>query len=315
MQQLSETTLYTHSTRPQWGLAILAWEGRDKRRYQFQDGKLRTFKKGYYELMEPVDELDADARSTVRDLKTMLGAARHRFVEDMHVPAETGQAATVTLDQQIAYFQTLYPEGFADPKYLADVRGEGDARRKKRHRDAAVAEAREKLDRSALETPGAIGRLIEVLGNTDLVPPKDVKMLEDVPDGKEPLLRDALRDLLWGDEADSYGPRFRRWVDALTEATGKRPSWQLATAPSALVHPEEHVCVRPTALRMQAKTVAPDLRYRAKPHAKLYEQFLSVASIVKTRLEQRSLPPRDMIDVYELVWLTLRRKALEEMRG
>lgn len=311
MQQLSETTLYTHSTRPQWGLAILAWEGRDKRRYQFQDGKLRTFKKGYYELMEPVDELDADARKTVRDLKTMLGAARHRFVEDMHGAAETAQAPTVTLDQQIAYFQTLYPEGFADPKYLAEVRGEGDARRKKRHRDAAIAEAREKLERSALETRGGIDRLVEVLGNTDLVPPKDVKMLESIPEGKEPVLRDALRDLLWGDEA--YQQRFRRWIDSIAEATGQRPSWQLATAPSALVHPEEHVCVRPTALRAQAKTVAPDLRYRAKPHARLYDQFLSVASIVKTRLEQKELPPRDMVDVYELVWLTLRRKALEQM--
>ena len=65
-------TLYQHQARPQWGLAILAWEGRDKRRYQFQDGKLRTFKQGYYEKLTPVTETDGSPEEIVRDLKSML---------------------------------------------------------------------------------------------------------------------------------------------------------------------------------------------------------------------------------------------------
>ena len=69
-------TLYAHSKRPRWGFAILAWEGREQRRYQFQDGQLRTFKRGYYELLEEVEDPVERAVDIVRDLKAMLRIER-----------------------------------------------------------------------------------------------------------------------------------------------------------------------------------------------------------------------------------------------
>ena len=40
-------TLYRHVKREQWGYAVLADEQMDRRTFQFQDGRRRTFKKGF----------------------------------------------------------------------------------------------------------------------------------------------------------------------------------------------------------------------------------------------------------------------------
>ena len=58
-----EDGLYRHTKRPEWGVAILAWERGGRRAYQFEDGRLRKFREGYYSLMKPVDELELTVRS------------------------------------------------------------------------------------------------------------------------------------------------------------------------------------------------------------------------------------------------------------
>ena len=69
-------TLYVHSKRSQWGMSILVYEGEGQRRYQFQDGQLRTFKDGYYQLLEPVVN-PPDAAEIVAELESKLGVAPH----------------------------------------------------------------------------------------------------------------------------------------------------------------------------------------------------------------------------------------------
>ena len=51
----SSSLLYEHSRRPQWGLCILSSEDKTSRKYQFQDGRSRTFKEGFYHLLEAVE--------------------------------------------------------------------------------------------------------------------------------------------------------------------------------------------------------------------------------------------------------------------
>ena len=56
--------LYQHTKRPEWGLAILAWDRGSRRAFQFEDGKLRVFKQGYYEMVEEVSgAVDREAES------------------------------------------------------------------------------------------------------------------------------------------------------------------------------------------------------------------------------------------------------------
>ena len=94
--------LYTHVKRPKWGLAILAWEGRESRHYQFQDGQLRTIKDGWYHLLEPVDEPYDSARDIVRDLKSMLRIERVRRAPD---PTPRSVKSIISFDEQIKIFR------------------------------------------------------------------------------------------------------------------------------------------------------------------------------------------------------------------
>ncbi len=47
-------TLYRHSKRDAWGYAVLAEEQVGRRTFHFEDGRRRTFKIGWYELMKPI---------------------------------------------------------------------------------------------------------------------------------------------------------------------------------------------------------------------------------------------------------------------
>lgn len=299
----AETTVYNHKSRPRWGLAILAWEGRDKRRYQFQDGKLRTFKRGYYELLEPVADVEDDV---LRDLRSMLRTSRH-FRGEQRKPA-------AKMDDQIETFRAAYPDGFGDPEYRAEVRGEGASRTKKRHRDPVLAAARADLSAGPLgeriaagDFAGVRDALAAVLRTTDLVPVRDAKLVEGLGDESLESVARALHDVLHGES--SFAMRFDVWVKVLREALGKNPSWQLVTAPLALVHPDVHVVVRPTVFRRQAKRLDPELAHTTKPNGILYERYRTMASVLRTRLEQAGMAPRDMIDVYDFVWATMRRSA------
>ncbi len=53
------TTLYKHSSRPEWGMAQLVAEGAGKRTFSFTDGRERTFPASHWNLMQPVDAAPA----------------------------------------------------------------------------------------------------------------------------------------------------------------------------------------------------------------------------------------------------------------
>ena len=221
------------------------------------------------------------------------------------------------VDDQIELFKQSYPGGFEDPKYKEEVRGDGSGRDLKRHRDPSIELAQKELSAESLEARLSAGdytgirdALAEVMKSTDLVPVRDAKKIESIGDDRAQELAEALKEVLHG--AAPFESRFTRWVGVLSDLAGK-PTWPMVTAPLMLVHPEEHVCVRPTVFRRQAKRLAPDLKYKAKPTAQLYERFRTMSSVLATRLEQAGMPVKDMVDIYELVWATLRRKALDEL--
>lgn len=307
--------LYQHSVRTEWGLAILAWERDGKRAYQFEDGKLRIFKKGYYELLEEVDRSVGDASAVVADLNRQLGRSENRIERE---EAGVEGKALLSFEDQCEIFTRLYPGGFQGDTWLSDVRGKDAGRRLKRHRDAAIADAQaklsvEELDRmiGAEDYAAVCSTLAKVFSGTDLVSSKRAKSLGTLPPDKQKMIALALRDLLYGEE--EYVMRFRRWSRSLRTSLGKI-SWQLATVPSALITPDQHVCVRPSAFREQAAWMAPRLDIEARPNAEVYQRLLDMALAVAGKLGERGLAPRDLIDVYDFMWTTLRpasRKVLD----
>lgn len=300
------TSLYRHVKCPDWGLGILVHEQADRRTYQFEDGKVRTIKQGYYSFLISVAEED----SSVREKLAVL-CARSR------VAPMASDASETTLGDQLALFRSQYPGGFADPAWLSKQRGEGAKRRIKRHRDAAIAHARERLSREALDTMIAERRnsdivqvVAKVLGATDLVTKKQLQPLHEQTVFDYDSVAAAVRDLLYSDAA--LDSRFDALRQALTTRKS-RPSWQLCTALTALVHPHEHLCVRPGIINAQAKILRLRASANGRPNGAAYVRLLAVARSVSKTLTDSGLPPRDFLDVYDFMWATLRPSARRQL--
>lgn len=303
--------LYRHVKRPEWGVAILAWERHDTRAYQFEDGRLRKIRKGYYKLLEPVDDFEGPEEA-VRD---NLARAVQTTGDD---GSRVVQKPVATFDEQIALFDKLYPEGFQDPEWIEQHRGDPDGAALKRHREPSVADAKEALSAercAALIAEGAYETLsesiIDVLAGTDLVPISHVKTLRRLDDEEKQAHAEAVADLLYGDRR--FEERFGDYLDLMTDLLGGRPSWRVATALPALVQPEQHVSVRRSAFARQAGSIAPTARYSRKAKVASYKNFRRVAIGVKKRLESAGHSPRDMLDVHDFVWETLRNSALDHL--
>lgn len=314
---LSATTprpvaLYTHTKAQQWGLAILAWERGPSRGYQFEDGVLRIFNQGYYELLEEVDAPADKAAQIIADLRRKLGDAAHHDGSAHTAPA----TPELSFGDQIRLFRAKYPDGFEDAAWVTRHRGKPDGRRAKGHAESAIADAQaalsaDSLDRALAEERASsiVDEVIRVLEHTSLVTSAQLQLLRGMPPLRHAHLVQVLRALLHGE--DAYELRFERFVAALTQHRRPGPSWQLATALHALYSPEHHICIKPTTFREQAKWMAPRLVLPATPSGTIYVRLADMARAVKTALEREGQSPRDLMDVHNFMVMTLAPSARE----
>lgn len=302
--------VYRHSSKPEWGLAVVAWELDGRRGYQFEDGALRVFKDGYYHHLEevdtPADRLDSLSSMLRESTAPRTGAP----------PASTARG--VALDEQIDFFLLTYPDGFHGAAWRADHRI-GKSSSRKRHRDPVIAAAQLELAQPAVDAHldehrehQGLSALFDVIARTDLVPTRQVRPLTALRGDVARAVLRSVRELLW-DTAEPLPRRFTRWVNALAVAVGNGPSWELATAPLALVHPLEHVCVRSARFQSQAAWMAPNLRLAAPPTAATYERTLAMAQRIRQRLAERGAPAVDLLDVHDFVELTRAPKACADI--
>lgn len=303
-------TLYIHSKRPEWGLAIMARAGRKKNRYLFQDGRMRAFPVKFCHFMEPADKPLDVATRVARQLASQLDG--HSF-ENPPAP-KPSRSDKVTLDDQLKIFMKLFPLGFQDPEYIKTIRGHD--KRRKRHREPAIEDARRMLGQARLEMliengdgAAVVTTVREVLDATSLCSTRDKSVLVDLPESLYDDFAVAVRDLLHGESA--FFDRFTRFMAVLDHDRSGKVTWPLATALPALMEPATHVVVKPSVFRKQAEWMAPRLPYNKLPNAGLYERFRRMAEAVGEKLTEADHPPRDMFDVYDFIWSTLRPKALK----
>ena len=88
-----------------------------------------------------------------------------------------------------------------------------------------------------------------------------------------------------------------------------RPTWGLATSLPALLDPQKHVCVRTSVFRAQASTIMPTLSVDPEADLAVYEALQKMVLDLRKRLEKEGLEPRDLFDVRNFIWLTLRKDA------
>jgi hypothetical protein len=305
---------YQHASRPEWGAAVIAWEREGKRGYQFEDGQVRVFATQHYHLLDTID-VSADRMKT---LMAILGHPPATVVESALPPAPI---ARPTLDEQVEYFQRAYRGGFAGDAWQNERRqASGPAR--KRHRDPAIAHAREQLTAERLagwverrKEQEAMEALTAVLGRTDLVAATRAQRLTDISPDRARGVLVGLFDLLFSRVGVEV--RLMQWVQALTRAMGQAPTWSLATAPLALVEPDRFVCVHRTSFVAQGSVVTPRLKLATSPSGYAYTPVLAMVEQIRLRLVEAGIPPGDRFDVYDFICLTVgteARRAITDRR-
>ena len=297
--------LYRHCKREDWGLAVVVWERDGKRGYRFEGGRERTFKEGYYHFFEPVAAVDDAA-------ERLLASLIPEPTADPAAARRARRAAVPTLSELVEVFHEEYPGGFGDPLWVSRVRGEGVSRRAKRHRQAAIAAAAERLGKDVLDGLLAAGdasevvrRALAVLEATDLVTKAQLRPLRTAAPTMD--LARALRDLVH--EPDVDGSHFDRLVRLLGRAPEGKPSWPLLTALRALVDPKGDVFVRSSVFRSMAEVITPSLSRRVRPHGGYYNRCVAMARDLRDQLAAMGEPARDLLDVHDFIWTVCRPAA------
>jgi hypothetical protein len=306
--------LVRHKKCPKWGRGALIWTKPTKRAYQFEDGRLRVFKRGFFDLLEPV-EIGNKASDQLTDRLQERGEARAAVREARREARKQAPPvdAAVNMKRQIDYFLEHFPDGFTGDAWRDKHRG-GDGRRLKRHREPVVEDIRELLSETRLADSVENGEaaqvqqaILDILENTDLVPPGQRRHFKAAKvDGA---WLEALHDLLHGDAADDV--RFERWVVQLRRVNDDACTWPLATFPAALLRPDTEPLIRRTVLRRQLARVRPTLPLPKDPGAPILNQLRDLFDWMHAQLAEAGAAPNDHLDIYDFMRLTLRKKALE----
>ncbi len=307
----TSNTLFQHVKRPDWGLATMVWRVDDKLAFQFQDGQLRIFKSRFDAMLRPVDR-PVDERDRVL---AELGKVSDRRDAARRI---AGQHRPIDPREQIAYFSTRFPKGFQGAKWARTHRGIDARKPLKRHRQPVIEAAAELLapERLRAHVDGdlsliIIDRLRTLTDSTDLVTKAAARGLDRVDAVAGARLVGALADLLTDDR--DVAPAFDAWVMALTRALDRTPSWELATSIPALARPDRFTAVKRSTFTRAAAWLAPNLTIDAFPAGQVYQRMLDMISTLTRLLAEAGLRPRDRLDVYDFVQLTLSPKAVEQI--
>ncbi len=298
-----EISFYRHTRKKEWGLALILWERDGKRGYKFEDGKERIIAEPYYKLLNRTDEEPTSDSVLIAAIARMQGGDSDDKLDAM------------TFDEQLAVFLAQYPGAFGSDAWVKGYRGKEGKRRLKRHRVPAILEAQERLSKSEMDRYLEQGAhkelqetLVEVLGATDLVTKAQLEPYRKGVGG-EAFTR-ALHAMLWGTE--DMGKRFSGLAKAMAMLWPRVP-WTVITAPLALVHPKEHTCVKPSVFTKQADCTSKPIRPTKLPTARVYRGYLEMVKELRDALSDAGAPPHDLLDIYDLIWITQRPAASEHL--
>lgn len=310
-QTASCLPLYEHIKRPEWGTALLTWEREGRRGYLFEDGTLRVIAEAYYDQLKLSQAAEGPLSETFQRHLAQMDLANPRGTSRSRKQAET----YFTIDEQAQLFLGQHHGGFAGDDWQTKHRGRDAGRRLKRHRDAAVEDAKKVLHPEVLTEAqtnnGHVqlwGSLLEMLQRTDLLSSKEVQALKQKAHAADEPLTQALGLLLRAvddDVDDPFDDRFSGLLKELGRVFGNKClTWALPTSLLALYAPKKHFCVQPTSLGRQAKWLKqPPLRSQ-KPNAADYARARSLARDIEEHLDQLGIAPTDLLDVCDFVRAT-----------
>lgn len=306
MQPNAVPTIYEHRKFPAWGRGVAFAEHPDRRDFIFEDGATRVFKNEGSPLV-PVALPGQEAVALGQALhkkRPPAPAAKKKSGTRKASPRPHGPE-TVTWARQLEIFQTTFPLGFADPKFIAEERGTGTNAGK----EPALELAQELFARPRLEAQIAAGehaqvfdaawRLVHTTRNM-LHPTFEAIDFRDTRPATYEAFAPALVALLHG--AGPYAERFDAFAAALAT---KRPYWTLATIFPALHKPQEFFFAKPKWEQQQARILGIEEPPSGAPTHAGYKLYAAVGQAVRERLVAAGHAPRDLLDVYSFVVRTL----------
>lgn len=302
--------VYEHVDHPEWGRGVVdPTPGRDDRLdLAFERGGRRVILKRFSFKLMPIILPTAEAVSLGASLLKRREAALRAGARKPGAPKVV--SAFTSFESQLAAFLEVFPDGFMGEAFVTGERGAPDAKRKKTDTGAAIPDAQAALSPEAFETKSTDEIFAEVsrlLRTTAFVHPLEgATSLETMKDEDRGNFVEALRALLHGegDEAE----RFNAWVDAIriedAKGSPRRPTWPLTTMLQAIVHPETHICIKPTYFQRQATVMNVPLGYEPRPEHSIYARFLDTARKTQAALEAAGQTPRDLVDVASFICRT-----------
>lgn len=305
------TSIVQHADHPEWGRGVVlpSQGGRtDRFDISFEMGGRRTILKTFAEKLNPV-VLPAEEARALGDRLASRRSASGSSRASSKKPKAAVAPAFATFEEQLASFLEAYPDGFGGERFEREVRGLPGAKRKKTDTTPALADAAAALGPQSFEEHDAawiFAAAAKLVKDTAFVHPLEgANLLGAMPEESRAAFVEALRELLHG--TDEAADRFDRFVSAIKLEDGKeaakRPTWPVATVFAALVHPTEHICVKPTVFQKQAALLRVPLDYQPLPTSTVYARFLTMARKTEEALKAAGQEPRNLVDVASFIGL------------
>jgi hypothetical protein len=201
-------------------------------------------------------------------------------------------------------FLRFFPGGFRDPDYVEWERGYKWATHERWQ--AALG----RLQFRALLKAGEYGEIarravrVEQQSKHSMIFSFEKMALRDAvkaPSGAR-LFAAGLFEFLHGRSA--LQQRFENWIEVVSSLPRKQTrvlTWPLVTVFGFIAQPRVHVFMKPLVTRAAAREYGFDLPYQSRPDWETYSSLLELAA--RVRRDQRSLAPRDMIDIQSFLWV------------
>jgi hypothetical protein len=199
-------------------------------------------------------------------------------------------------------FLRYYPQGFADPDYLALERGYKWQAHQRWLSELGEAEFRRLLRARAF---GEIARrAVSIESRTNLLFSFEKMALRDAVKSAAgaKAFGHGLFDFLYG--RNPLQRRFTQWCEVIAELPRRQTrvlTWPVATVFGFIAQPRIHFFMKPMVTRKAAERYGYSLPYQSRPQWEIYAGVLAFARLVRTDLQ--NMGARDMIDLQSFLWV------------
>ncbi len=225
-------------------------------------------------------------------------AAKHRLLDNLIDASQISSADYVTAAMAIERFLVSYPDGFAAPRFLKDLRDATVRAHQFSIQLLGQVELAELVAERRYHDVCDRARHVESL--TNLLTKSEKTVFYGVLDQpvNQKIFSLGLADLLYG--TDSEEERFKAFARTLDLLEIKR--WPYATLFGFIRFPQEKAFIKPTVIQNVAKSLCWRINYKAEPNVQTYAAVLRLYNHLRTTLAEEGMMPRDLIDVQSFIW-------------